>query len=212
MALSCQVNKFLSTCRFDANHVIDLRFNAENAFLGTAIDEVPGPPENGADTRTIVYQTFLAAPYIASTEGFNETKWSGTNRAGDNKDSIGIIIDAFAHHSLIESQFTAVLADLQGGLVHVFIRWHYSKWPSRNAQQIYQRDRIIRPPNAHVSLRLHKAACIKTDVIVSTWPGERMYVDDRQAGIDEFIQGHQCNKVCRAMGLHKEKRGRPWEK
>jgi len=85
------------------------------AFLGLAVNELSGPPDNGEpDTRTIVYRTFLAAPYIAPADGFVEQKWSGTNQAGDNKDHIGVVIDAFAHHSLIDSNYTAVLVDLQG--------------------------------------------------------------------------------------------------
>ena len=100
---------------FGSNDFIDLQFNAADTFLGTAIDEVADHPKEGEpDTRTIVYRTFLAAPYIARADGFIECKWSGTNQAGDNKDPVGIAIDAFAHHTLINSNYTAVLVDLQG--------------------------------------------------------------------------------------------------
>jgi len=62
-----------------------------------------------------MYRTFLAAPYIAKADGFVKHKWSGTNQAGDNTDPVGVVINAFAHHSLIDSNYTAVLVDLQGG-------------------------------------------------------------------------------------------------
>jgi hypothetical protein len=104
-----------------------LRFNAAGAFIGTTIDKVPDHPQsNEADARTLVYPKFLGAPYIALTDGFIEQKWSGTNQAGDNKDPIGIVIDAFAHHSLIDSNHTAVLVDLQGEPVDAFVPAYHS--------------------------------------------------------------------------------------
>jgi hypothetical protein len=109
--------------RFESNSTIDLRFNAANAFLGTAIGDIPGHPKDGEpDTRTIVYRTFLAAPYIALTDGFEEHKWSGTNQPGGSKDPVGAVIDAFAHHSLVDSDFSAVLVDLQGARAHVLLQ------------------------------------------------------------------------------------------
>ena len=97
--------------------MIELWFNAAGAFIETTINKVPDHPEsNKADTRTLVYKIFLAAPYIALTDGFIEQKWSVTN----NKDPIGIVIDAFAHHLLIDSNYTAVLMDLQGEPVDAF--------------------------------------------------------------------------------------------
>ena len=111
----------MSLYRSVSNGKSDLHFNAAGAFLGLAVDNVLSHPNNGKpDTRTIVYRTFLAAPYIASADGFIEQKWSGTNQAGDNKDPIGMVIDAFTHHSLIDSNYTAVLVDLQGK-PHMFL-------------------------------------------------------------------------------------------
>ena len=88
-----------------------LRFNAANAFIGTVTTDV-GAPTN--DNQTLLYQTFLAAPYIPCGDGYTEEKWSGTHEAGNNDTPLGQVMDAFAHHSLIDSNYTAVIVDLQG--------------------------------------------------------------------------------------------------
>jgi hypothetical protein len=94
---------------------MDLQFNTTGAFLGMAVDKVANhPKESEPDPRTILYETILAAPYISILDGFSERKWLGTNQAGDNKNCFGAVIDAFAHHTLIDSNSTAVLVDLQG--------------------------------------------------------------------------------------------------
>jgi hypothetical protein len=77
------------------------------------VDDVPNTPDDGeANMQTVIYKSFLVAPYIAVGEGFCKQKWSGTNQARDNKDFIGVFIDAFTHHSLVNSNFTAVLVNL----------------------------------------------------------------------------------------------------
>jgi hypothetical protein len=92
-----------------------LRFNAAEAFIGTvAADIRNAPKDNVDDDRTLVYKTFLAAPYIPHGDGYVEEKWSGTNQAGDNNGPLGRVMDAFAHHSLVDSDYTAVIVDLQG--------------------------------------------------------------------------------------------------
>ena len=59
-------------------------------------------------------QTFLAAPYIPCGDSYTEEKWSRTHKAGNNDTPLGQVMDAFAHHSLIDSNYTAVIVDLQG--------------------------------------------------------------------------------------------------
>lgn len=94
-----------------------LRFNVANAFVGTVTADIGALPADGTkDQRTLVYRTFLAAPYIPHGEGYSEDKWSGTDQAGNNNDHLGHVMDAFAHHSLVDSNNTAVIVDLQGML------------------------------------------------------------------------------------------------
>ena len=88
-----------------------LCFNAANAFIGMVTTDV-GAPTN--DNQTLLYQTFLAAPYIPCGDGYTEEKWSRTHEAGNNDTPLGQVMDAFAHHSLIDSNYTAVIVDLQG--------------------------------------------------------------------------------------------------
>jgi hypothetical protein len=91
-----------------------LHFNAANTFVGTVTTDVGAPTDDTDDNRTLLYQTFLAAPYIPHGDGYTEEKWSGTYEAGNNDTPLGRVMDAFAHHSLIDSNNTAVIVDLQG--------------------------------------------------------------------------------------------------
>lgn len=88
-----------------------LCFSAANAFIGTVTTDV-GAPTN--DNQTLLYQTYMAAPYIPCGDGYTEEKWSGTHEAGNNDTPLGQVMDAFAHHLLINSNYTAVIVDLQG--------------------------------------------------------------------------------------------------
>ena len=83
-----------------------LHFNTANTFIGTVTTDVGAPINDN--------QTFLAAPYIPCGDGYTKEKWSRTPKAGNNDTPLGQVMDAFAHHSLIDSNYTAVIVDLQG--------------------------------------------------------------------------------------------------
>jgi len=120
-----------------------LRFNAAEAFIGTVLIDIEDPPTQNEDAapedevddrRTLVYKTFLAAPYVPHGDGYLEQKWSGTDQAGDNTSHIGCVMDAFAHHTLVDSNQTAVVVDLQGiqcpgGEVVLFDPQMHTSWP-----------------------------------------------------------------------------------
>jgi hypothetical protein len=100
-----------------------LRFNAAEAFTGTVLIDIEDPPTQNEDAapkdevddrRTLVYKMFLAAPYVPHGDGYLEQKWSGTDQAGDNTSHIGCVMDTFTHHTLVDSNQTAVVVDLQG--------------------------------------------------------------------------------------------------
>lgn len=102
--------------------MLDIRWNFEGAFLGTveATEIGPAPEEGEKDNRPLVFTTFLAAPFIATSGLYTERKFSGGDEAGDNIDDIGQAIDAFAHHVLVDSMRSMVLTDLQGLFFAVF--------------------------------------------------------------------------------------------
>ena len=95
---------------------LDIRWNFEGAFLGTveATEIAPAPKEGEKDNRLLIFTTFLAAPFIATTGLYTERKFSGGDEADNNIDDVGRAIDAFAHHVLVDSMGAMVLSDLQG--------------------------------------------------------------------------------------------------
>ncbi|KAG6852271.1 hypothetical protein C0991_001402 [Blastosporella zonata] len=95
--------------------VLSLRWNFSGAFLGSVISELPPPPEGDKkDTRSLIFKEFLAAPLLSTRGLYTERKFSGCNEAGDNSDHVGCIVDAYAHHVLIDSGGTLLMTDLQG--------------------------------------------------------------------------------------------------
>ncbi|EED85595.1 predicted protein [Postia placenta Mad-698-R] len=101
--------------RVKAYHVKGL----PGTFVGQVTSELPPPPASIADkdTRSLLYDMFLAAPLLETRDiepGYKEVKYSGTDCAGQNTDTLGVAIDAFAHHTLVDSQGTLVFVDLQG--------------------------------------------------------------------------------------------------
>jgi hypothetical protein len=91
-----------------------MRWNAENAFIGKL---EPGEfDSDGMEFRScLTWPCFMVSPLLPP--GGNVVRFSGHFRAGDNsKDKkIGIWVDAFAHHVVIDSQYTLCITDIEGG-------------------------------------------------------------------------------------------------
>ena len=96
--------------------LLEIRFNAENAFIGDITQESYDIVNTGvdADKRAVLHRTFLASPLIRKSEGYQEIKFSGALQVGENRSIAGMAIDAFAHHVVLDSLRTCVLVDLQG--------------------------------------------------------------------------------------------------
>lgn len=85
--------------------------------MGTLTRDIDPAPEGDGeiDDRSLIYNTFLAAPLLPfGKPGYEEEKWSGTNQTGDNDTKVSRVIAAFAHHSVLDSGKTCLLVDLQG--------------------------------------------------------------------------------------------------
>ena len=94
-----------------------MKFNASGAFVGVLTNDLDPPPldDDEVDDRSLIYTTFLAAPLLPfGKPQYIEDKWSGTNQTGDNESTISCILAAFAHHSMVDSNNTCLLVDLQG--------------------------------------------------------------------------------------------------
>ena len=97
--------------------LIGIEFHASGAFVGTLTKDVELPPSTDGeiDNRSLIYSTFLAAPLLPfGKPGYVEDKWSGTNQTGNNDSAISCVLAAFAHHSVVDSNKTCLLVDLQG--------------------------------------------------------------------------------------------------
>ena len=81
-----------------------------------AADVSPPPFEGNKDDQTLIFKTFLAVPLLSTSGLYTERKFSGSDEAGDSVDETGRAIDAFAHHVLVDSHGSFLLADLQGSL------------------------------------------------------------------------------------------------
>ena len=115
--LICHVSlRQFEACLLINLSMLDICWNFEGAFLGTVeASKIGSAPEEGEkDNRPLIFTTFLAAPFIATTGLYTERKFSGGDEAGNNIDDVGQAIDAFAHHVLVDSVGSMVLTDLQG--------------------------------------------------------------------------------------------------
>ena len=75
---------------------------------------LPCPHIGEEDLRSLSFPTFLVAPLVATTGLYTERKFSGSDAAGNNLDEVGRVVDAYAHHVLVDSQGSYLLTDLQG--------------------------------------------------------------------------------------------------
>lgn len=113
---------------FATHHSLtDLKYNAENAFIGTIDSPLaarPLPIDDMAvesnEECSLLFDTFLVVPLLQTKGVFTERKFSGNTQTGDNTDYIGEVVDAFAHHVLEETSRTFMLADIQGDIYMEF--------------------------------------------------------------------------------------------
>ncbi|KIJ31660.1 hypothetical protein M422DRAFT_266561 [Sphaerobolus stellatus SS14] len=96
-----------------------LRYNAEGAFLGDVVFKDENPPVlsfSSPDTRTMLYDAFLAAPYLEIKPG-DELRFTdkyGTPARDDKANEIDDMLAAFTHSSLVDSDHTVIITDIQG--------------------------------------------------------------------------------------------------
>ncbi|KAF8578608.1 hypothetical protein K439DRAFT_1361824, partial [Ramaria rubella] len=93
----------------------NIHWNAKGAFLGMLIEEenIFLPSKGGP--QSLRWKSFLATPLLPKGK---EVKFSGNEEIGDNTDLLGQWIDAFAHHTVIDSMGEFLFADIQGSMVY----------------------------------------------------------------------------------------------
>lgn len=94
--------------------VLDLSFHFKGAFVGEVSELLPKPTSPLEDGRSLVFKTFLAAPYISTNGIYKERKFCGSNGLDMDGDDIAQLIATFMHHVVVDSHGEYLLTDLQG--------------------------------------------------------------------------------------------------
>lgn len=92
-----------------------IRWNFKGAFIGSVLELEAAPNEGEVDERSLIFKDFLAAPLLEiNNSETEERKFSGNENVAHNKDPLGRMIDAYVHHTLIDSFGDILLVDVQG--------------------------------------------------------------------------------------------------
>ncbi|KAF8488989.1 hypothetical protein JB92DRAFT_3100950 [Gautieria morchelliformis] len=107
------LNSFIRRAQqYGAKNNPEMKWNANGAFLGTLVDKLPDPPAEQRSNQSLIWNVSLAVPLLEP--GATEHKFSGNGDTGKNSDYLGIWIDAFAHHMVVDSMGEYVFVDIQG--------------------------------------------------------------------------------------------------
>ncbi|KIJ49753.1 hypothetical protein M422DRAFT_246102 [Sphaerobolus stellatus SS14] len=96
-----------------------IRYNASGAFFGQLDCEDPdiAPSYGVPETRTMLYNSFLATPLI-DMKGRSELrftdKYGNYGRDPSEREEIDYILEAFTHGVLVDSDHTVIVTDIQG--------------------------------------------------------------------------------------------------
>ncbi|KAF8487772.1 hypothetical protein JB92DRAFT_3130472 [Gautieria morchelliformis] len=98
--------------QYGAKNIPEMKWNADGAFLGMLVDKLPDLPAEQRSNQSLIWNVFLAVPLLEP--GATERKFSGNGDTGENSDYLGIWIDEFAHHTVVDSMGEYVFVDIQG--------------------------------------------------------------------------------------------------
>lgn len=91
-----------------------MNWNFKGAFIGSVLELAAAPDKGEVDERSLVFTDFLAAPLLEINNDSKEQKFSGNEDIAHNKDPLGRMVDAYVHHTLIDSFGDILLVDVQG--------------------------------------------------------------------------------------------------
>ncbi|KAF8517115.1 kinase-like domain-containing protein, partial [Gautieria morchelliformis] len=142
----------------------------DDAFLGCLVEPLAEVPAHERSKQSLLYSTFLATPLLPFPVGPGgmEQKFSGNGEVGENTDHVGIWVDVYTHHTLVDSEGEYLFVDIQEG-------FKYS-----------DKRLVLFDPQAH------------------TYDYSSGFWDKGPPAIAAFLKEHECNKVCRQLGLHRE--------
>jgi hypothetical protein len=112
-----QTHSVACTSSFD-NLFQAIRWNVEGTFFGIVETDIPLRPRGlEVDTRTLLFNTFIAAPLLKTTAPYKErsfTDMEHTTPVVTAGDTLAEFIQAYVHWTLVESGGSLLLADVQG--------------------------------------------------------------------------------------------------
>ncbi|KIM57257.1 hypothetical protein SCLCIDRAFT_130887, partial [Scleroderma citrinum Foug A] len=151
-----------------------IAWNVKGAFIGTVTAQILLKSMDNDDDCTLLFKTFLAAPFLSCDGLYVERKFCGNTDIPQNEDRLGLAIDAYIHHTLLNSGKTVLLSDLQGVI-------------SPDASV------TLFDPQAHTYIVMLEP--FQHDQTSGHW-------DEGEKQIRTYLKAHQCNNICRMLKLH----------
>lgn len=146
----------ISTVTFSSTFVdiiLGIRWNCTGAFIGEVDDFWLD------DTSSLIFGTFLAAPFLDTSGVYKERKFSGSTAAGHSIDIVGSAIDAYAHHTLVDSNGALLLTDLQGNFYPKLVKIPILMSPFHRCRWTRTTSNFVRPTGTFVCPRSFSAVC-----------------------------------------------------
>jgi len=94
--------------------ILGIRWNFAGSFISCAAGVALAPEVTTPDSRSLLFDYFLATPPLNISDKTIECKFSGNEDIAHNTDPLGHVIDAFVHHALVDSLGDMLFADVQG--------------------------------------------------------------------------------------------------
>ncbi|KAL0567779.1 hypothetical protein V5O48_014216 [Marasmius crinis-equi] len=110
------LESFKDCCKLKNIKIPDIKWNL--GFMGRLIANVTFDPANDheSESGSLYFTSFLVSPLLpVGKDQYTERKFSGNGQAGVNTaDVLGLLMDAYAHHTLDDTSGFLVFVDLQG--------------------------------------------------------------------------------------------------
>ena len=97
-----------------AYNLLVTSWNFKGAFIGSVPKLATAPNVGEVDECSLIFMDFLAALLLNINDETEEWKFSGNEDIAHNQDPLGQTVDAYIHHTLIDSFGDILLVDVQG--------------------------------------------------------------------------------------------------
>ncbi|KAF8488458.1 kinase-like domain-containing protein, partial [Gautieria morchelliformis] len=93
------------------------KYGAKNIPGLCLVEPLAEVPAHERSKQSLLFSMFLATPLLPFPVGPGgmEQKFSGNSEVGENTDHVGIWVDAYTHHTLVDSEGEYLFVDIQEG-------------------------------------------------------------------------------------------------